>query len=339
MNPHLKTNSIALTLLAMNQAEALPAFKGDLADGGIFAMNEGEFASAHYDQQLTNYLVGGWDQDDVMGLLDFFCPVIRTSRSVDYKEYNIADEFLADDGDEDIRGMNADFATAQGEDRTNTNRKIPNKGFKVVVDRDRLLADPGYARRLIRKTLKRLLRNDLRRAIALLDAAAVSVNRIWDNAADPDQNISDLLLLSEETSGLRPSRVAYGSKAWSLRQSSIRSQDNAGVNASAKWSPEELAAFLMVEALSWGEVRYRASAAALANYVGSNVYMFNAAEGLSEEDPSNIKRFVTAADGGLDYAVHVDETHPKLNVYYVEHYSLPALTSPLGIRKAVITDE
>lgn len=338
MNSRLRTNSIASALLAMNAADALPVAIGSPTPG-IFAMNEGEFASAFYDQQLTNYLVGGWDQDDIESLLNHFAPSVRVERSFEYKEYNHKDEFYVDDGDEDIRAMNADFATAQNRLMVNTKNTVPNKGYKIVLDKDRIKARPGYEREEIRRIARRLKRNELRRAIALADAAAILVNLVWDNSSDPDQDISDQLLTSEESVGLRPNRVAYGSRAWSYRQSGFRGAvgDRPGANASADWTPDRLAQFLMVDVLSFGEVRYRQTATQLANFIGDSVYMFNASEGLSTEDPSNFKRFVSTTEGGLDYAVHVDDSHPKLIVYYVEHYSQIALTSPLGIRKATVS--
>ena len=95
----------------------------------------------------------------------------------------------------------------------------------------------------------------------------------------------------------------------------------------------------MVSALSWGDAKYRESASQLARYLGDAVYMFNAGEGLTEEDPSNIKRFVASQEGGHDVAVYIDDSHPLLDVYYVAHHSLPKLTSPLGVRKANTSDE
>ena len=58
----LKHTPVSLLMLAAN--EAFPEFRGDhTVNGGLFAANESEFDSNFYDQQLTNYLVGGWDQE------------------------------------------------------------------------------------------------------------------------------------------------------------------------------------------------------------------------------------------------------------------------------------
>jgi len=330
----LKLTPVSLLLLASN--EAFPEYRGDrTVNGGLFAANESEFDSNFYDQQLTNYLVGGWDQDPIEEILGFFAPAVETEDSVDYKEFLHADEFIADDDDSDIRALNADMGIIPSDTLNNKNVKVPHKGFKIILDKK---TRPEVVRRKLRSARRRLKRNEIRRTIALVDAAATVSNLVWDGTSDPDADIRGLLTLSENSSGLRPTRVAYGSLAWDRRDKAVRAQDNAGANSSVNWTPERLAQYLMVTALSWGEVRYREAANALANYLGDSVYMFNAAEGLTEEDPSNIKRFVTSQEGGLDVAVYADTSHPLLDVYYVAHHSIPVLTSPLGIRKAVTSD-
>lgn len=325
-------------LLAANEREGFLASPGrdlDLFQPGVaYAANESDFASASYDRPMTDYLVGGWDQDQISEALDFIAPAIETSREVTYKEYDHKDEFLADDADEDIRPIGADFRQIQHSVRGNVKITVPNKGFKVVLDRDKIQLDPSLPRRELRRTMRRLKRNELRRAIALLDAAATTVNLVFASNTDPDALVSGQLQLAEDTSGLRPNRVVYGATAWHRRDLSHRAQDNAGSNASVSWTPDRLAMYLQVAMLMVGEVRVREAFDTLAAYLGNSIYMYNASAGISEEDPSNIKRFRSNASNGMGMAVHIDDSHAKLVAYSVEHYSHLALTSALGIRKA-----
>ena len=64
--------------------------------------------------------------------------------------------------------------------------------------------------------------------------------------------------------------------------------------------------------------------------VGFNkVFMFNAESGMSRQDPSNIKRFVTTMDGA--WFVYEQQVNAKLWDITVAHMSHLAITSNLGI--------
>jgi hypothetical protein len=329
---------LAPFLLAANEAERFPTYNGQMAPGtfDLTGSNESAFESAFYDQPLTDYLVGGWDNDPLAETLDFFAPEVPVSRRFTYKTHDVNDAFIRDEGDEDIRPIGADFREMLPDNLGEVNARTENKGFKVIIDKDELAGDPGKEQREVNRAIRRLLRNELRRAIAAIDAAATAVTPTWDGSSDPDQYLRGQLTTAE-TSGMRPNKVAYGSLAWDYRDKAHRAQDVAGSIASAQWTPEQLAAYLMVDMLSWGDPKYRSAADTLSRFIGNVVYMFNGQSGVSEEDPSNIKRFVSNTQGGQRLAVYRDDTHAKLLVLTIEHYSLLKITSTLGIRKATVT--
>lgn len=306
--------------------------------GEICAANEARFDQAYYDEPLTTYLVGGWDRDPLEELLRFYAPTCSVPRRFHYKEFRHADEFWSDDGNEDIRAIGAEFGRVRNAETREVHLRVPNKGLTVTLDRDESERGVFDEQAEVVRLRRRLLRNELRRAITLLSAAAVNQAFTWDTSAgkDPDQDIATQLLTAENLSGVRPNRAGYGSVAWAKRVLAHRAQNSAGGFASASMTPEQIGAFLGVESIATSDARFR-GASALTAMVNNLVLMFQALEGATKDDPSNIKRFVSHVDSGGLGAVYRREVGPKLVELTVEHYSVPVITSTLGIRKATIS--
>lgn len=145
------------------------------------------------------------------------------------------------------------------------------------------------------------------------------------------------LVTAHTAAGVRPNRVAYGPTAWSKRVLAHRAQDNAGGYASAGLTPDQVAAFLGVERAIVCNARYSTSASAKAEALSNLVLMYNALDGATTEDPSNIKRFWSPCDNGQELMVHRWDIGPKKMAIAVEIYELLKLTSTLGIRKQTIS--
>ena len=79
----------------------------------------------------------------------------------------------------------------------------------------------------------------LRRAIALLSAAATNTAKTWDTTAgkDPDSDVNTELVTAADLSGIRPSRVGFSDTSWSKRLLAHRAQNTAGGFASAAMTP------------------------------------------------------------------------------------------------------
>ncbi len=307
---------------------------GLVRPGEICAANEGRFDSTYFDEPLTNYATGIVDRDPLQELLDFYAPACNVPRRFKYRTFDFAGEMLRDEGGEDIRAIGADFAKVPHDLRGEANGETQNKGLTVSVDIDELNGDPNVEERRVQRVIKRLLRNDLRRALAMLDAAAVSTDEEWGSSSDPDQAVRDALLAVENTYGVRPNRVGYGSAAWSLRTAAYRQQNNAGGYASSAMSPQQLAAWLMTENMAWGEAHYRDGNGALATYFGARLLMFQAFAGMDPMDDSNIKRFVSNVGG---FKVYRQQIGPKKIEITVEHYSSIILTRSTGIRRFMVS--
>jgi len=309
---------------------------GDGQIGQVYAAmaNASRFESAFSSEPLANYAVGGWDSDPLQELLEFLSPAVTVPERFNYKTAQHADYFQRLEGDEDIRAMGGDFGRLDTGRQDEVNEQLDEKGLVIVVDAREIEADPDAEEKAVDRLRRILFRTEIRRAFGLLDAAATNEAKVYATATDPDQFVSDTLLTAENTSGVRPTNVIYGSAAWALRQKAYRAQNNAGGYASAKMTPDELADFLMVNALAYRESRYRGSSG-LATFLGSKVLMYNAASGVSKDDPSNIKRFV-ALTGGQSVMVYRQEFARKVEIT-LAHKSKIKITSTLGIRKHTVS--
>lgn len=310
---------------------------GNLAGNVVAMANAGRFDSAFYNEPDTNYTVGGWDRDPLVELLEFYAPAYSTPDRFHYKAATHADFFQRFEGDQDIRPMGGQFGKLDVGKMTDVNETLDEKGIVIPVDKREVDEDPMALEKAMDRGRRILLRTELRRALALLSAAATNAAKTWDTTAgkDPDQDVATDLLTAENASGVRPNRVGYGSTAWSKRQLAFRAQNNAGGYASAAWTPQQVGDFLNVQALGLTEARYRSGASALTAMVANLVFMFFAESGGHKDDPSNIKRFVGNING--QSAAVFRQEFPRHWEVTVAHKSKTKITSTLAIRKQTIS--
>jgi hypothetical protein len=348
-------------ILALANADRLPMLAvgaGGLADGAVrpgqihALSNDSRFTEAYFSEPLTTFATGYKDPNNIEATLEFFAPRLQVpGRLFEWKKWSNAEEFFTEV--DDVRAIGGDFKRVEytGIDQTG---KTFNKGLMMRVDLDQV-ADrgPGWENRYVGKLMRRLMRNELRRALALLSAAAVNTGKVWNVAstqtADPDNDIVAESVLSANQVGFSFNRIGYGHTAWSMRFGQLRGNANAAKFTTAGYTPEQLASLFNVDQVYVSKERYQSAAAAKAEVVGSLVLMFFAAADQDIEDPSNIKRFVSPppnmgtdiksqrAPGGLDVNVYIHQISPKLVDIYVEHYSNMVMTSTLGVRQFTIT--
>lgn len=328
----------ASTFALLNAADgALARDDGTLRAGDIALANASRFVETYFDEPLTTYAAGWRDNSDLDASLEFFAPRTPAPRRFTYKTSTNAEEFYSDTGDDsDIRAIGADFKRVEYTG-SEVEARTHNKGLTVRVDLDNVT--PGWEQRTVARLLRRLKRNELRRAIALLSAAATNTAKTWDTTAgkDPDQDVITDLVTSGDASGVSVNRVGYGLTAWAKRGLSHCAQNTAGGFASASLTPQALAGILGVEQVYVSRERYQSSASAKTQIVANLVLMFNAMAGADLEDSSNIKRFVSPVEGGGDTRVYQQQVTAKLVDITVEHNSLIAITSTLGIRKFTVS--
>ncbi len=318
----------------------LPALRrddGNLAPGEICLANEARFTEDHYSEPLTAFGVGYRDPANVEAELEFVAPRVLTGRRFEFKKANNAEEFYSEE--DDVRSIGADFKRV-AYTGTSVNEKTLNKGLTFRADLDQVGDQPNWREIVTGRLIRRIWRNDLRRAKTILAAAANNTAKTWDTTAlkDPDMDVLNDLLAAVDVSGIYPNRILFGDTAWAKRLLSLRAQNLKGQGNSATLTPAELAAWLGVEELRISKTRYASSATAKTQIVGNLVLMFYAEAGQSPDEASNIKRFVSTVEGGGFLRVYEQQVSAKLIDITVEHYSNSVVTSSgNSIRKLTIS--
>lgn len=325
---------VANTIRSIEHARFEEAASSGFEHDRIEEANASLFDSTHLSEPLTNYAVGWRDRSGLEEALAFFAPDCPVGMRFEYKSFTNADEFETDT--DDARAIGGDFKQVT-EVGTTVSDKLVNRGLQICVDEDEVNDDPNWRERKVGRLIRRIQRNSLIRAVALLSAAATDTAVTWDSTAgkDPDQDAEDMLAAAVDSSGNMPNRVGYGETARLKRKKSHRAQDNAGGYASAKLTITELAAELGVDEVFYAKARY-GTGATKTRLMAALVIAFYAENGMEAEDPSNIKRFMRLLDGQR-YRVYEWRDGPKKFRIAVEHYEKTKITSTLGLRKLTVS--
>lgn len=342
MNPRQLAALLAASGLDLASSVAL-ANEGILPAGTsithnqVALANDSLFVEGNYSRPLTNYVVGWADSSDLMAELDFLMPPVQVPRRFSYKSATNAEEFLQDSADEDIRAVGADFKVIKPYTSTEVNDAVLNKGLVAAIDLDQVADQANWREMHTSRLMGRLMRAELRRSLALINAASNNTAKTWNSSADPDADVNAEITAAADVHGVKLNRVYFGESAWNLRLAAFRAQNTAGGFASAGLTPEQLASWLGVDRVFKSGSRYQSTSSAKAQFGGSRVFAFMAMDGASEQDPSNCKRFWSPCVDGSMFRVYEQQVSAKKFLITVEHYSLPKITSTLGIRKLTIS--
>lgn len=295
--------------------------------GQICAANEARFTSTHYSEPLTAYTTGWRDPENLDVLIEDLFPAVRVGRRFEFKAATNAEAFLSEA--DDTRAIGSAFKRVEYKGST-VNDKTLNKGLTIRVDHDDEVGD-DWRQRYTDLLMQRLLRNDLRRGIAIVDAAATNAAKTWNSSSNPDGDVRTALKAGTETVGMRGNVALYGEAAFDLRLDVYEAQDTPYAGRAAGMTLDQLAQKYMVDKVRVVKARYQSSASAKTAIVPSVVYTYIAIPGATKDDPTNVKRFVTPTASGK-FRVYVME-HEKFTDISVEHYSNIVATSSLGVRK------
>ena len=328
---------IAANIKAVEAMPHAPAWDGRAVHDRIVAANDSLFVQSYFSEPLTQFAVGYRDSAQIEATLEFIAPQVPVPRRFEYAAATNIEEFYSETTD-DLRAIGADFKSVKYTE-SKVNAKTDNRGLMITVDLDEVADKANWRELYTGKLVRRLKRNALRRALALLSAAATNTAKTWDTSSgkDPDQDVNSELITGATASGVRPNRVLYGDTAWSKRMLAHRAQNTAGGFSSAGMTPEQVAGLLAVDGVLVSKERYATSESAKAEIVSNLVIMFNAMSGADAEDSSNIKRFVSAVEGGGFMRVYEQQLTAKLYTICVEHYDLTKITSTLGIRQFTVS--
>lgn len=303
------------------------------ASGEIYLANESRFVGSTYSEPLTTYTQGWKDPDGLDAILDTIAPRVDVGRRFEYKKFDNAEEFVRDVKDDRAIGSTFKRIEFSG---TSASDKTHNRGLTIRIDNDEQYG-PNWEAAATAKIMRRLTRNEVFRALALLVAAGTNAAKTWGSSANPDADIRAAVKLYADATGIQPDTVLMAEAAAHLRLDAYEAQATAGAFAGAQRSMQSLAAYLMVDRVDVMKHRYQSAAAAKTSLMGGNyVLIFLAPQGVDTEDPSNIKRFVTPVGGAGRYRVYREE-HDKYVDISVEHYSNIVLPTTLGIRKLTIS--
>lgn len=330
---------IAANIRAIELAAHAPAYDGKFQHERVVAANDSLFTQAYFSEPLTAYATGWRDPNDLEAELEFYAPRVAVPRRFEYARFANAEEFFSDSAlDDDLRALRGDFKEVEHTSEK-VNAKTENRGLMICVDLDEVGDTANWRENYTGKLMRRLLRNSLRRSVALVSAGAVNKAKTWDTTEgkDPDQDVIAELILCADSSGIHPNRVGYGHTAWSKRGLAHRAQNTAGGFASAGMTEAALAGLLGVDKVMVSKSRFQSAAAAKTQIVGNLVLMFFGTEGVDTEDPSNVKRFVSEVEGGGFFRVFEQQVNAKKYTITVEHYEKTVLTTPLGLRKVTVS--
>lgn len=321
----------------MKDAEILEDKGGSLVPGEVYLANESRLVEANFSQPLTAYALGWRDPSNILDTLNFIAPEVPTTRRFEFAKHVNAEQFLSEA--DDLRAIGASFKRVDYTSEKQTAKTL-NKGLTIRVDLDNVTGMTSWRNIYTARILQRLYRNELRRALAILAGAATSTgNFAWggSTAMDADLDLINELILARDSSGIAMNRVLFGDQAWAYRLKALRGLESAGGFSNAALTPEQLAMFLGVDRVHISRERYQSAAASKSKVVGASVYLFYGQDGLTPEDPSNIKRFTSPTEGGQKFRVYEQQVNAKLVDITVEHYSIILATSTLGIRELPIT--
>ncbi len=314
------------------------SYNPDAPHGVIMAANDANFDAQHLNVPLNEYIVDVADMEGLDVLLEQAFPAVPVGRAFSYRTHDEKESFQLALNDEDIREIGGDFAQVR---RTGTQveGRTDNKGLIMILDNDQGGEDPAVQQNAVQNLRNRLLRTELYRGEALLEANDTAVTPNWgvsNTAADPDGDLVNSIDLGGDARGIDCNTVLYGGSAWVTRFLSLGLGSNAGRHQTRNLTPDQLRELVGADRLVKSKFRYQSSSTAKSKIVAGKVFAYYSKPGAMADDPSNIKRFVTPVPGGGAFRVYV-EARLKRTVVCVEHYSRLVLTSTLGIRKIAPT--
>lgn len=316
-----------------NEASPVLPDASQLVPGAIALANEARFSTSTYSEPLTQYLTGWKDPEDLEAKISYIAPKVPVARRFEFKAAKNAEAFLSEI--DDLREIGSAFKRVEYRGSTVLG-KTRNRGLTIRLDRDELggLMSEERAVALLRQ---RILRNAYRRAMTALLALANNTAQVWGATDLPDEDMRAAIAAGQLASGVFPNRGLVGLVAWNLRSAAYAGSDKAGAFAGLAKMPREVGQSLGLEDLRTEASLYQSSGTAKTRILESIAVFFYAQDFVDKDDPSHVKRFVSAVDGGGDMRVHREEVGPKFIDLTIEHYDDIVGTSTVGAEKLTIS--
>lgn len=310
--------------------------------GQITVANSAQNYAGSLAQDVQGYLAGLPSSDESL-MLERLFPGMQTN---DFFQFAKADDeaYLTEGDDSDIRAIGAAFKRVQYRGTTVTD-STQQKGLTMRVDHKTLpkvngAIVPGWENRYAAALRNRLIRADIARGLALVDAAATNVAITFSAATNPDGLLRAMVQLTRLAIGdLAQVKVVMGNASWQGRIDAYEAaaRANTGVANHADYSPEDLARYLMVkEVILQDGIKQAKKGAAKTDMLGLINYSYAVTDSPVIDDPSNIKRAWSPVTGGGEWAVAIQE-HAVFTDITVWHESKIFAPMTAGIRKTTVT--
>ena len=304
---------------------------GSNASNLVCVANEDRFDNTFMSEPLTAYAVGQPD-NGVRALLDSAFPEVPVARKFEFRKAVAGEAYIAETGI-DIRALGAEFKQLQFSGDMEQSKTL-NKGLTVKLDKDEII--PGDEERKVAMLMNMLERLELRRGLAIIDAAASNTGKTWNSSADPDMDMLAAVEAFGDATGQDANFALIGSTSMQKRITAYRAQATAGGFASSAMTIQQIADFLGIDELVKVTERYRAGKGkSLSRFVSNYVYFYARSLFADREDPSSVKRFVTRMAEGR-YRVYRIEKAKSVELS-VEHYSNIVATNATGVQKLTIS--
>ena len=307
-----------------------PAGRGGV--GVVSLANEDAMDASFLSEPLSDYATGWKSEDGLLEKeLDFMAPGVKVPRKFEYFKGNNADQFAMLADGSDVRSLYGEFSMVKTIDDTVDCHTV-SKGFMTILDKDSEM--PGDREEKVRWLKRLLMKAEIFRAWGLLNTASTNTAKTWGSSSTPDKDIMDAMVAFGDVVGIDANRILFGSTAWIKRFGAYQAQDTKNFVPPA--TAEGLGALLSADVFV-SKSRYT-SGTGKARIVSANtVLLFQGEKNASKDDASTCKRFWTPENGNNEYAVYVDERHPKLVRITVAHQSQIVATYGNGVQKLTIS--
>ncbi len=320
----MKHLPLFLTLSGATSASLTPVL------GEITVINSGMNYAGSLASDVQGYLAGLPATDEEQ-LLDMLFPSIETN---DFFQFPKMDDefFLTEADDSDIRAIGASFKKVQFRGTVVTDA-TQQKGLTMTVDHKTLRKVngkivPGWENDYAAALKARLIRAEIVRGLALIDAAATNTNVVWSSAGNPDGDLRSAAQATRTATGLMPTHLVLGNAAQQLRQDSYEAaaRANHAMANHANYTMEELARYVGVKKVIVEDgIKQTKKGATKVDRLGLAAYTYSATDSALIGDPSNIKRAVsqTPFDGRWAVAIKPGPISTEITVFHESKLFIP----------------
>jgi hypothetical protein len=293
-------------------------------------------------QDVQGYLAG-LPSSDESARLELLFPGVQTN---DFFQFAKSDDeaYLTESDNSDIRAIGASFKRVQYKGTTVID-STQQKGLTMRVDHKQLpkmagKVIEGWENRYAEALRKRLIRADIVRGLALIDAAANNTAVTFSASTNPDGLLRAQMQRTRVAMGdLSNAIMVIGNASWQGRIDAYEAaaRANTGVANHSDYDEIALARYLQAKRVHIADgIKQTAKGATKADVLGLANYSYSTSDSPILDDPSNVRRAYSPVKGSGEWAVAIQEyeVYTDITVWHESKIFIPQST---GIRKTTVT--